>query len=235
MARAKRDLSLRQRKESQRDSRPIAPPLQFSLGEIRQHYDDSMESIKSQFEVTDMLSQEDNMRACETIWRSQVAFSEALLDFYIHEISKYCLFRMFTGQWEKTEKYSSIMVPMGRVEDAINATESKDWFFSVLSEHFSRMVFMSCDGMREQLNLIGIGFAAVLAKAFPSEKEEDSIRQGKDIIKRLFDRRNRITHQFDRSHESAEQEGITKDYASEYISNVEKIVDAIHEIAEEKG
>lgn len=83
MARAKRDLSLRQRKESQRDPRPITPPLQFSLGEIRQHYDDSMDSIKSQFEVTDRLSGEGNTHACETMWRSQVAFSEALLDFYL--------------------------------------------------------------------------------------------------------------------------------------------------------
>ncbi|MBR1604347.1 MAG: hypothetical protein IJ667_13035 [Synergistaceae bacterium] len=48
-----------------------------------------------------------------------------------------------------------------------------------------------------------------------------------------FHRRNVIAHQNDRSHASAEQNDITKEFVSDYISKIEKIVNSIHEIAEE--
>ena len=44
-----------------------------------------------------------------------------------------------------------------------------------------------------------------------------------------------IAHQNDRSHASAEQNDITKDFVSDYISKIEAIVNSIHEIAEAKG
>lgn len=73
-------------------------------------------------------------------------------------MSKYCLFQMFIGQWEKSEKYNNFMVPMVKVENAINAKDSGEWFFEYLNSRFSRDVFMAAESMKEQLNLIGIGF-----------------------------------------------------------------------------
>lgn len=49
----------------------------------------------------------------------------------------------------------------------------------------------------------------------------------------LFQRRNEIAHQNDRSHASAEQTDITKEFVEDYISKIEAIVNAIQEIAEE--
>ena len=72
-------------------------------------------------------------------------------------------------------------------------------------------------------------------KAFPSEKEETSTKQGSQIVEDLFRRRNVIAHQNDRSHASAVQNDITKEFVSDYISKIEAIVNSIHEIAEEKG
>ena len=157
------------------------------------------------------------------------------MDFYIHEMSKHCLFKMFTGNWDKSEKYASFMVPMERVEEAITATESKDWFFGYLNEHFSRDVFISKESMRDQLNLIGIGFSAVMFKTFPSENEGTSTKQGAQIVEELFRRRNMIAHQNDRSHASAVQNDITKEFVTDYIAKIEIIVNSIHEIAEGKG
>lgn len=231
----KRDLSLTPRKENQREAQSIIPPVQFSLYEIKQHFLESMESVKAQFEVADSLAADNNTGGCHTVWRSQVVLAEGLLDFYIHEMSKYCLFRMFTGQWEKSEKYVSFMVPMGKVEAAIAATESKDWFFGYLNDRFSRDVFLSKESMQDQLNLIGIGFTQVMVKAFPSDKEEISRKIGARVVTELFDRRNAIAHQNDRNHASAEQNDISKEYVSDYISKIEAIVNSIHEIAEEKG
>ena len=234
MARS-RDLSLSPRKENMRDAAPIAPPVQFSLDEIKQHFTDSLDSLKCQYAVADSLLQDGNVDGARTIWRSQIVLAEGLLDFYIHELSKYCLFKMFVGQWDKSPKYASIMVPMQKVEEAIAATESKEWFFSYLNDKFSREVFLSLESMREQLNLIGVEFKNVMVRAFPREKEEESIGFGKKTVAILFERRNAIAHQNDRSHASAEQSNITKEFVVDYISKIESIVEAMHGIAEEKN
>lgn len=126
------------------------------------------------------------------------------------------------------------MVPMEKVEEAIAATESKDWFFGYLNDRFGRDVFISKESMREQLNLIGIGFTAAMVKAFPGDKEETSTKTGTRVVAELFRRRNAIAHQNDRSHASAEQNDITKEFVSDCISKIETIVNAIHEIAVEK-
>ena len=231
----KRDLSLTPRKENQREAQPIVPPVQFSLSEIKQHFIVSIEALKTQNEVAASLSEQGNIEGSKMIWRSQIVFAEGLLDFYIHEISKYCLFRMFTGQWEKSEKYASFMVPMGKVEEAISATESKDWFFDYLNDRFSRDVFISKESMQDQLNLIGIGFTQVMVKAFPSEKEETSRKYGAQVVSDLFHRRNVIAHQNDRSHASAQQNDISEECVYDCISKIETIMNAIHTLAEQKG
>lgn len=232
---AGRNLSLTPRAEEVREVRPIAPPVQFSLAEIKQHFDESLDGVKGQYGVADSLLADGNEAGCKTIWRSQVVLAEGLLDFYIHEMSKFCQFRMFTGQWDKTDKYSVFQVPMGRVEEAISAAESRDWFFDYLNSRFSRDVFLSVESMRDQLNLIGIGFVPVLVKAFPKSKDEESKKYGTQVVKDLFQRRNDIAHQNDRSHASAEQTDITREYVEDYIEKIEKLVGAIQAIAVEKG
>lgn len=227
----RRSLSLTPRKENTREIQPVNPPIQFTLNEIMQHFTESMDSIKVQFEVADSLEDDNNRK---TIWRSQVVLAEGLLDFYIHEMSKYCLFRMFTGEWEQSEKYASFLVPMSKVEEAVAATESKDWFFTYLNDRFSRDVFISRESMKDQLNLIGIGFTQTMVKAFPKKSEEESRKHGGKVVSDLFARRNLIAHQNDRNHASAKQNDISKKFVHEYISQIESIVDAIQEIALEK-
>lgn len=230
---ASRNISLTPRAEDTRDAYPVLMSIQFSLFEIKQHFTGSMDEIKAQFAVADGLKADENQIACKMVWRSQVVLAEGLLDFYIHEISKYCLVRMFSGTWPKTEKYKIFQIPMEKVESAIAALESNDWLFEYLNKRFSRDVFLSCESMRDQLNLIGIPFNKAMEKAFPSGNAQESIRIGKETIAMLFQRRNEIAHQNDRSHASAEQTDITKDFVEDYISKIESIVNAIQEIAEE--
>lgn len=54
------------------------------------------------------------------------------------------------------------------------------------------------------------------------------------LITDLFQRRNAIAHQNDRSHASAEQNDITKEFVKDYISKIKTIVNAIHSLAEDK-
>ena len=230
---ASRNISLTPRAEDTRDAYPVLMSIQFSLFEIKQHFTGSMDEIKAQFAVADGLKADENQIACKMVWRSQVVLAEGLLDFYIHEISKYCLVRMFTGAWPKTEKYKSFQIPMEKVENAIAALESNDWFFEYLNKRFSRDVFLSCESMRAQLNLIGIPFNKAMEKAFPSRNEQEAIRIGKGTIAMLCQRRTEIAHQNDRSHASAEQTDITKEFVEDYIAKIESIVNAIQAIAEE--
>lgn len=209
-------------------------PVRFSISEIRKHFDDSLNAFKAQFAVADYLCADGNDDGAKMIFRSIVVLVEGLLDFFIHEMSKYCLFKMFNGEWKKSEKYGSIMVPMNVVEEAIERLESGEWFFAYVNERFSRAVFLSLDSMREQLNLIGIDFTAVMCVAFPQHSENESVRYGSDVIRHLFMRRNEIAHQNDRSHASALQNDISREFVADYVSKVEAIVTAIERIAERK-
>ena len=229
----KRDLSLTPRNEETRE-RIIVSPVHFPLADIKQHFDESMQSLKEQFTVADNLLSEGNSEGCRIIWRSQIVFAESLLDFYIHEMSKYCLFRMFTGEWQKSEKYKNLEVKMSKVEEALSAKESDEWFFEYLNERFTKDVFLSGDSMRDQLNLIGISFGEAMHRAFRKDTINASDKYGYRLVKQLFDRRNKIAHQNDRDHSSAAQTDITKKFVEQYISDIEAIVNAMHDIAKEK-
>lgn len=231
----RRNLSLTQRSESIREQRPVMPPVHFTLDEIKSHFDDSLDSIKNQYLVADSLLESGNIEGCKTIWRSQIVLAEGLLDFYIHEISKYCLYWMFEGQLSKTEKYNSLLIPMSKVEKGISAIESKEWFFEYLNDRFCKDVFLSGESMKDQLNLIGVTFEKVMYKAFPSDTINDSQKIGKQIVKELFQRRNEIAHQNDRSHYTAEQNDIDKEFVEKYIDNIVSIVCSIHDIAVENS
>ncbi len=229
-----RNISLTPRMEEVREPFIIAP-IQFELDQIKGHFDESLDSIKKQFLVAEELMDSGKEDEGKNIYRSQVVFLEGILDFYLHEMSKYCLYKMFTGEWGKSAQYKKLMIPIMDVEKALDAPEYKTWFFQYLNQRFSRDVMLSVESMRDQLNLIGISWAAVLTAAYPADSQSDSIKRGKDIIQRLFDRRNVIAHQNDRSHESAVQNHITRKYVEECFYNVECLVIAIHTIASEKG
>ncbi|MBO1871479.1 hypothetical protein J4O15_11180 [Lachnoanaerobaculum sp. Marseille-Q4761] len=226
----RRDLSLSPRVEEKRELKVIELPIQFSLKEIKEHFEESLNEVKAQYTVADLLNKNGNENDGKTIWRSQVVLAEGLLDFFIHEMSKFCLFKMFTGQWTKSEKYYRFMVPMSKVEDAINTVNSKDWFFEYLNDRFSRDVFLSHESMKDQLNLIGIDFSKTMERAF-SKESKDPIKYGKKVVIDLFQRRNDIAHQNDRSHASAKKQDITKEFVEKYITNIELIVNAIYDIA----
>ena len=226
----RRDLSLSPRVEEKRELKVIELPIQFSLKEIKEHFEESLNEVKAQYTVADLLNKNGNENDGKTIWRSQVVLAEGLLDFFIHEMSKFCLFKMFTGQWTKSEKYYRFMVPMSKVEDAINTVNSKDWFFEYLNDRFSRDVFLSHESMKDQLNLIGIDFSKTMERAF-SKECKDPVKYGKKVVIDLFQRRNDIAHQNDRSHASAKKQDITKEFVEKYITNIELIVNAIYDIA----
>lgn len=227
---AGRDLSLTTRVENVRELKKVTVPVHFSKEEIKEHFKDSMKEVKAQFNVAQELFEKGDENGYKIILRSQVVLAEGLLDFYLHEVSKYCMFQMFCGNWDKTEKYASFMVPMSKVEEAMAVSSTSEWFFEYLNNRFSRDVFLSVESMREQLNLIGVGFVKAMVKAFPRVNEQESNKTGAKIVEELFKRRNEIAHQNDRSHATAEQTDISRGFVEMYIGNIECIVEGIYAV-----
>ena len=81
--------------------------------------------------------------------------------------------------------------------------------------------------MKDQLNLIGVPFNETIGVAFPNLEQRDA----KELINRQFARRNRIVHQNDRNHATAEQDSISPAFVREYVDNIKKLVSAMHSIA----
>lgn len=231
---SRRNLSLSPREENVRDANPVTlTPLHFTLAEIKHRFDENMTELENQFDLADSLAANNDSSGCKAIWRSQIVFAEGLMDFYIHEVSKYCLYRMFIGLSEKSKQYFAIRIPLNQIESAFSTEERGEWFFDFINKHLCRDVYLASEVMKDQLNLIGIPFAEVVCKAFPipDAKDEDIIKNGKQIISDMFTRRNEIAHQNDRNHATAEQNDISKDFVVNYINNVKNIVGAIYDIA----
>lgn len=223
------------RVEGVRDPQPPVLPVHFELEEIRQHFDESMEGIQRQEDTARMLLESDQIEACQDIWRSEFVFLESILDFFLHEISKYALYQMFTGNWGKSEKYYMIRVPMRDVENAYSDLSSKEWFFAFLNQSMGREVYLSADSMREQLNKIGIPFNDVMVRAFSQSSSTDPVQAGRAKVKEMFERRNKIAHQNDRDHASADRTEITYETVQAYKEHIVGIVDAVYHIAANKS
>ena len=228
------DLNLTARVEDVREPQRAVSPVHFELAEIKKHFDESLTGIEKQGKTAAKLLENGQEEECQDIWRSQIVFLEGVLDFFLHEISKYALFQMFQGNWEKSEKYFGIKGPMRQVENAYADLSTKEWFFSFLNQDMSKQVYLSAESMNEQLNLIGIPFNAVMGKAFPKDTINESTHYGRQVVKEMFERRNKIAHQNDRDHASADRTEITLELVNTYKQQIVSIAEAIYDIAAEK-
>jgi hypothetical protein len=90
----KRKLQLSGRKEATRN-KSIPSVVRFELDEIKQHYKDSEKSIQSMFSVVDYLIENENEDQAKDIMRAQIVFLVGALDFFMHEITKFGLRKIF--------------------------------------------------------------------------------------------------------------------------------------------
>lgn len=233
---AGRDLSLTPRVEAVRDKQPVEIIVEFDLVQIKQRFDDNIQSIEQQFDVAETLKTAGKEAECKTIWRSQIVFLESSLDFYIHELSKYGMLSIFSGKWPKTDRYNNFQMPMRYVEQGLKSPESNKWLLEYVNRKFTRDVYMSWDVLVDQLNMLGIHLKGILEAIFPKPTTPDpTYRDGEKIIKDLYDRRNQIAHQSDRQHANAQQNDISKEYVEQCIKDVKSIINGIHAKAVEKS
>lgn len=230
----RRDLSLKPRKEN---TRPKIQPnvIVFPLEEIKEHFDENMLHIHQQYLVAQTLIDAGKITDGENIWRSQIIFLDSAFDFYLHEITKFGLEKIFSGDWEKTEKYNNLKVKMPYVEHALENPDDSVWFTEYINNEFSRMPMMAYEAVKDQLNLLGLDIQEVADKAFflqgATEKTRDKLKRR---LNELYARRNLIAHQSDRKAHNAEREPISKEIVESFTDDIQKVVEAIHNVALEK-
>ena len=229
-----RDLSLSSRNENTRPQQEMRRVVHFNLQEIIDRFNISIRGIEKKFELYEYLLSSDKVEEAKDILRSQIVFVESTLDFFLHEMTKYSYFKMFSSEWEKTSQYKNFNVKMEVVEKGLSSVDSKEWFFECVNDTFGRVVFLSNESMKDQLNAMGIPYSEVMHNVFAQKNPDESITKAKKFIRELFNRRNEIVHQNDRNHDSALQNNIERVYVEEVINIIKKIVYEIYLIANAK-
>lgn len=214
----------------------ISPMLRFELNEIKQHFEDDLEAICNQFEIYDQLVLGSNEQCASLILNSQIVLLESAFDFYLHEVTKFGVTKIFENEWEKTEKYKNITMKLELVEKAIKGEADENWFFTFVNNNYSSATMVSYESIKDQLNLVGLKIKDIADKAFYEKgSSQKTLEKMKSVVNSLYRRRNVIAHQSNRGHGDAEHYEISKDQVVEFIDNIHKIVNAIHEVAISRG
>ena len=216
---------LSQRREECRDMRQTTTHIvHFNLAQIKSHFDENLEAIISLGSIADAIVVE-KPREAEAIWRAQFLLVEGALDFYMHELSKYGIQKMFNNEWASTESFANLKVPMSKVVSAINHPESLEWLMEYANDKVSHEVYLEPGEIKKQCSLLDIHFDDACNKASAKCKAK---------LKELYQRRNQIAHQMDRRHEDASLEIMTKHIVTDAIDVIQRFVRELHIAAENR-
>ncbi|MBW8383100.1 MAG: hypothetical protein K0M69_11345 [Youngiibacter sp.] len=229
----RRDLSLSYRESDTREKRSVHV-ASIELSAILKHFDENMLAIESQFAIADTLVVH-NVEAAKEIWRSQIVFIESAFDFFLHEITKYGMLKIFNGEWAKTAKYNNFSIKLSEVTEAIKNPENASWLTNNINTSIASLTFMSSESFKDQMNLIGVPFAKIADSAFAERGSSISPQvKLKTILDELYKRRNKIAHQSDREHISSNRLDIEKEFVVESIGNIKVIVISLLQQISEK-
>lgn len=230
----KRDFSSSPRRESTRGKRR-SKVTEFELDQIKEHFDENIVDIQNQFEIIDALDKEKDKDKIDCILRSQVVFLGSTLDFYFHEITQFGLMKIYKKEWDKTDNYKKIRINIEVVLKALEEGEDSDWFIEFINLDYRKVTMMSWNSIKNQIELIGLDIDKIAEVTFPEiESEDERIDNLEKKIMDLYKRRNFIAHQFDRKHNNAKRQDISKSEVINFISDVRKIVYAVYQVAIDK-
>lgn len=230
----RRDLQLTERFENTRDKTENICTIDFRLDEIYMHFRSNMHFIHSQFDIAVELSNVKKAEEACYIWRSQIVFAVSALDFFMHEITKYGMNKMFCGYWTKSTEYNKTRVLLSDVENGLKSPESH-WFVECINHVNAAAVFASYEKISQQLRLLGINKSTIDCAAYPKPEEPGSVYDSAEVrINRIWKRRNQIAHQSDRCHENAIVSDINEETVKTYIADIESYVNAIYQAVAKK-
>ena len=209
-------------------TKKLSPIITFDLNEILNHFNETICDIQSQGEIANKLP-DNNKTDAENIWRAQIIFLASALDFYMHEITKYGLLRMFKNDWKRSTKYNNLSIKLEYLDQLLDTDNASDNFNSFINNLYQDVTLLSFISIKEQLNLLDLNLKTIADESFydinSTEKTTDKL---KCRLNELFTRRNIIAHQYDRQHKNAQRMPISSDIVNGFIHDIIKIVKAIH-------
>lgn len=203
----------------------IPKSLAFSHEEIKIHFRENIKYIEDSLKVLDnnKLNKEDEAN----ILRSRIMFLDSAIDFYMHEITKYGMKKMFDGQWKRNDKYLDFKINLDTLH-TISELNEREFFNDVINKSISSDTFMDFNSIKKQLNMIGLDINVISRKVFYEKGDNASpINKLKDFLNSLYYRRNRIAHQSDRDPATGRRGEIDRDFVKININTVIGIVSAI--------
>lgn len=218
------------RKENTRDL--IIPDMHITrLDEMYDQFICNINAIKEKFEIADRLHMSGELKAEKDIYRSQIVFIESALDYYLHCLGIYATEQMYQSNWDKTDGYKDLRVPIGKVMFAIMHPENTDWLEETIIAYHASKTYMSPKEIKGQLTfVVGKGFYKRVADKmyydiYSRENTEDKLTAN---LQKIFDRRNRVVHQADREHLTGKEYDVSHEEAELFIGVIEEFVNCIH-------
>ena len=93
----------------------------FTIRDIEDHFNETLLQAHKQIKLAKELSARGLTEESEGILRSQIILVESAYDFYLHELLRLGIVKIFTGEWEKKgEKYKELELPLSLFEQAMN-------------------------------------------------------------------------------------------------------------------
>lgn len=196
-----------------RPSNVIAfPRIVFDLQSILDRFISNIADIRNHFQTADDLLalQPPKQTAAEDIWRSQIVFLDSALDFYVHEIVKYGIIKMFNGDWTESTDYNKMKVRLSFAVDLAQNPSSASKLLEEIDEMNKYSCFMGSKKIKEQLRTIDVRYNLSSSET--------------TLLDDLFNRRNQIAHQSDRIPGQQQKQPISKSYVEDFINKIENFV-----------
>lgn len=192
--------------------------IKFPYKDVKRHFDENLSDIEEKFALADREKSTGDLKSAQEIWRSQIVFLDSALDFYIHEVAKLGIIRIFDRDWEETKKYRKIKVSMDFALKMAESYENADALLDEIDEINQYNCFMKFGKIQETLHLIGL----------------DGDASNQETIDDLCNRRNQIVHQSDRLPNNPKKQDISDQTVRDYIDVVRSLVEDIDSKVKEK-
>lgn len=199
-----------------------------SLSLIEINFNENMNRINGKFSIVSELRSRGLDEAADDILRSQIILIMSSMDFYIHEVVKYGVIKIFTGERAVTKKYNEVLISLNCVKEALGNLESVDWLEEEITTQNARKTYMAINAIKRGLSLISDEkiFDLVIKEISQKNVEDTSIII--DKLSELYQRRNDIAHESDRNPRTGEINNISEILVKEYFTIVKTLIEEIH-------
>ena len=222
-----KNLSLNKRKEDCRlPSQPVVK--KFNISEIKQHFFDSIKKIEDLTLIYKKIND-------ESILRAQIVFLDSAFDFFMHEITKFCLSEMFEQNWERTSQYNNLKINLNQLHKILDEENRNEIFLECINSMYQSVSIISYESIHQQFKLLGLESMKIFHKCFPKDNKDKSKKAFNEFFDCLYSKRNCIAHQSSRSHLDATIKSFSPEFLSEAIATTKKVVTAIVEEIELKN